>query len=351
MAQGTCSVDGCERPAISRGWCKKHYERWRKATIWRRDVCSIDGCDLLVSARGWCVKHYTRWDRHGDPLAPLVREPQGQCQAPGCSLKAKTGQLCDMHNSMKRRTGRIDLPRQYTWAEPGGACLVCGSTEMNWRSRKHCSARCQQLAFRALRGDNITDKPCEGCGTQMDLGARPGKRKPRSTTRYCQPCRRLRRLRVVAKGRLTVREARSLGTVCAICGLDVDLAALKSSGDSPSLDHKIPVALGGSDDLSNIQMTHFRCNQRKHLRSGDGDFGREARQRFYLTRGWKRFAASIRQQEPDCRICGQPTWCVDHIIAIADGGATWDRQNLQPLCRRCHARKSQREYRERWVVP
>lgn len=32
------------------------------------DVCSIDGCDKPYQARGWCLKHYTRWKRHGDPL-------------------------------------------------------------------------------------------------------------------------------------------------------------------------------------------------------------------------------------------------------------------------------------------
>lgn len=31
-------------------------------------VCSIDGCDKPMLARGWCSKHWTRWQRHGDPL-------------------------------------------------------------------------------------------------------------------------------------------------------------------------------------------------------------------------------------------------------------------------------------------
>lgn len=30
--------------------------------------CSIDGCDKPMLARGWCSKHWTRWQRHGDPL-------------------------------------------------------------------------------------------------------------------------------------------------------------------------------------------------------------------------------------------------------------------------------------------
>lgn len=31
-------------------------------------LCSIDGCDRPVDARGWCKAHWQRWRRHGDPL-------------------------------------------------------------------------------------------------------------------------------------------------------------------------------------------------------------------------------------------------------------------------------------------
>lgn len=30
MADRTCSIEGCEQESRSRGWCKKHYERWRR---------------------------------------------------------------------------------------------------------------------------------------------------------------------------------------------------------------------------------------------------------------------------------------------------------------------------------
>lgn len=30
MAQRTCSVEGCDRPRRARGWCTKHYSRWRR---------------------------------------------------------------------------------------------------------------------------------------------------------------------------------------------------------------------------------------------------------------------------------------------------------------------------------
>lgn len=33
-----------------------------------RATCSVVGCEEPVKGRGWCVKHYARWRRHGDPL-------------------------------------------------------------------------------------------------------------------------------------------------------------------------------------------------------------------------------------------------------------------------------------------
>ncbi len=32
-------------------------------------VCSIEGCERPVDSRGWCKRHYARWSRYGDPLA------------------------------------------------------------------------------------------------------------------------------------------------------------------------------------------------------------------------------------------------------------------------------------------
>ena len=29
MAERTCTIDGCERPLIARGWCHTHYKRWQ----------------------------------------------------------------------------------------------------------------------------------------------------------------------------------------------------------------------------------------------------------------------------------------------------------------------------------
>jgi len=31
------------------------------------DTCSVEDCRAEARKRGWCLKHYMRWRRHGDP--------------------------------------------------------------------------------------------------------------------------------------------------------------------------------------------------------------------------------------------------------------------------------------------
>lgn len=44
-----------------------------------KKTCSIDGCDKPFLARGWCSGHWTRWKRHGDPLGGGM--PRGETNA------------------------------------------------------------------------------------------------------------------------------------------------------------------------------------------------------------------------------------------------------------------------------
>lgn len=37
-----------------------------------RKMCNVDGCTVLATSRGWCGKHYQRWRIHGDPLVAQV---------------------------------------------------------------------------------------------------------------------------------------------------------------------------------------------------------------------------------------------------------------------------------------
>ena len=53
-------------------------------------------------------------------------------------------------------------------------------------------------------------------------------------------------------------------------------------------------------------------------------------------------------ENPVCVICEErgfvsPVEEVDHIVPIRQGGAEYDWNNLQSLCKSCHARKSAKE--------
>ena len=68
----------------------------------------------------------------------------------------------------------------------------------------------------------------------------------------------------------------------------------------------------------------------------------------YSSRKWRKFRQSIlAEQGGCCEACGnvQPDRLlhIDHIIPIVDGGAKWDIDNLQVLCKRCHGAKTWEE--------
>lgn len=44
--------------------------------------CSVVGCDRVIIARGWCKKHYAAWRSHGDPLI-LLRSQNGHVRTDG----------------------------------------------------------------------------------------------------------------------------------------------------------------------------------------------------------------------------------------------------------------------------
>lgn len=78
-----CSVDGCGKRAEKRGWCEKHYQRWKRhgdpalGAFKPRGACSVPGCDKAHLSRGWCAMHYARWSTKGDANAERVHEHKG----------------------------------------------------------------------------------------------------------------------------------------------------------------------------------------------------------------------------------------------------------------------------------
>ena len=74
--------------------------------------------------------------------------------------------------------------------------------------------------------------------------------------------------------------------------------------------------------------------------------------KFYKSALWRHIRRQVLDEEPFCRSCRNAgkivrATVVDHIIPISEGGSRTDRDNLQPLCARCHNSKTAREVMSR----
>lgn len=238
----TCSFDGCTRAAVSRGYCLPCYKRLRRnGSLKKNEVireCTVDGCNMPHKARGLCRNHYARY----------LYQEAGECSVTGCARHVWTRGLCTAHYYYER-------------VEAGDLCKVdgCGGPRHAW---EYCRAHYRQ----AKAGNEPSDLfPCVRCGAKINLGEPlpSGRRKPTDTV-MCDSCRGWRR---VGSPEMTVEEiVRRDGNECQICGTEMDLSIEWPDPQSPSVDHIIPGALGGTHKADNLAAVHLDCNLRKGIR-------------------------------------------------------------------------------------
>lgn len=157
----SCSINGCENGGkLARGYCNKHYIRWRKhgdplqvKASW--ETCSIADCGRHAQGRGWCKMHWKRWRTHGDPeYVRPVPAPKPRCAVDECE-KPKHGYIyCTKHYQRWKASGdplivvprhpgrnRLDVPsyagmHKRLFYDRGRAskhaCVTCGNPAHEW---------------------------------------------------------------------------------------------------------------------------------------------------------------------------------------------------------------------------
>lgn len=92
-----------------------------------RKQCSIKGCQHKHQARGWCNKHYKRWRSNGDPLK--VQTTRGLSPAEYFQLKTEWRGECLIWTGTKNHDGYGHIPiigkstekaHRYAWEQVHG---------------------------------------------------------------------------------------------------------------------------------------------------------------------------------------------------------------------------------------
>ena len=150
----TCKENGCGKPVQARGWCSRHYARWRNGvpmdapfqirTQPKRMAppadgkCKVDGCEDSHRCKGFCSFHYRRFVAGVDFDKPKRRADTGVCSIEWCDRRAayiNNGRpICSMH---KQRQDK-GLP-------------------MDEEGRLHGRANAKSIGYRRLGGGGYID--------------------------------------------------------------------------------------------------------------------------------------------------------------------------------------------------
>ena len=133
-----CSIEGCDKKVASKGYCIKHYTRFRRygdPLIVKRNrehdpICKVKGCNSKHESLGYCHKHYIRFKKYGDPL---YVKPVEICKIEGCDLKSRASGYCQKHYRRGYRHGnplttkiethdKSNSPEYYTWGAMKQRC-------------------------------------------------------------------------------------------------------------------------------------------------------------------------------------------------------------------------------------
>lgn len=145
------------------------------------------------------------------------------------------------------------------------ACEWCGAEFPPITSNQvRCSHRCTRRAakhrasVRRRGGEIPSSRMCDWCG---------GVFRPYSVRTLCcsRRCRNRRKDVRRAERWKIKREAifERDHWICLLCGRPIDQQLKHPSPFAATIDHIVPVARDGSDDVSNLQTAHMACNSSK----------------------------------------------------------------------------------------
>jgi hypothetical protein len=223
-------------------------------------------CRRASSARAWR-------ERNRPVLATQCAECGGPISQKGSGRPRRFCTDTCKARAMNRRSRRARLPLREARER---VCAHCGKTFIAKRvDRMYCyDSWCGQLAYQARRSLGSPRRifehevRCDECGQTFTA------RHP--TARWCsKPCanRHWGRVRSRRRGPLSTKPYTDReiferdGWKCHLCGKKVSKTASRTDPKGATIDHLVPISLGGSDEAANVATAHYRCNLDKRARA------------------------------------------------------------------------------------
>lgn len=131
-----CQSPGCEFPGVLLGntLCRRHYQQQRVRTRTGKadhvfserrgpagQPCEYPHCDRTAICKGLCGKHYQRFRKYGSQMPTarlLVPIPAKPCATPGCERTASVGLVCHRCKQREYARARAAKPADFSPAQP-----------------------------------------------------------------------------------------------------------------------------------------------------------------------------------------------------------------------------------------
>lgn len=160
----TCSIEGCENPALSVGLCNKHYTKWLRHEANFGPDCSVEGCENKARSRGMCLKHYTRWyrassaEKDEEPFEQVVDDGVARCSIPDCEEPHRARGMCVKHYTSWKRYGDPYKAKRYKSSGKHG--MLNTKTYNAWKNmKKRCYYKGHEAhASYAAQGIEVCDR-------------------------------------------------------------------------------------------------------------------------------------------------------------------------------------------------
>lgn len=218
----TCTIEGCARPVLARGFCAPHYSTWHRAQRKYRLVCSQCGVEFDADrrTRSYCSRTCSSKNAiHG--RVPWNKKPR--------PLVLYTGPVIPL----TRQVHHVRTSHRLT----SGQCRTC----KQWFVSQHLDVTCSTPCAKRYRRDQAH--------------AAEHRRKARKRQAFVAN---------VYRKKIFERD----GYRCHLCGKKTKKDQVVPHPKAPTIDHVIPLAVGGTHEPSNCRTACFLCNATKGAGGG-----------------------------------------------------------------------------------